>query len=128
MERVEGFLSWESVTGIKPGRQTTETTFPGSQVNYGNQSPTWPWGDRTPENTPSKRNGPRFQSPWVKGRIIAQAANGSSIAAVVCPFPNGDAVYVYYQDLDLHLREKIWSPDEQAWVTGEHVLTFDDVA
>jgi len=65
---------------------------------------------------------------WVKGRIIAQAINGSSIAAVVCSFPNGDAVYVYYQDLDLHLREKIWSPDELAWVTGEHVLPFNDVA
>jgi len=60
---------------------------------------------------------------WIKGRIIARAVKGSSIASVVCSYPNGDAVYVYYQDLDLHVREKIWSPDEQAWVTSEHVLT-----
>lgn len=59
---------------------------------------------------------------WIKGRIIARAVKGSSIAAVVRSYSNGDAIYIYYQDLDLRIREKIWSPDEQAWVTGEHVL------
>jgi hypothetical protein len=61
--------------------------------------------------------------PWVKGRILAKAIKWSSIAAVACLHSNGEAVHVYYQDPNLHLREHVWSPGELRWVSGEHVFT-----
>jgi len=56
--------------------------------------------------------------PWFKGSFIAKAIKGSSIAAVLCMRFNGEAVHVYYQDTDLHIREHIWSPDLFRWVSG----------
>jgi len=58
---------------------------------------------------------------WVKGRTLAKATKGSSIAVTVYLHPKGEAVHVYYQDLALHLREQVWSPIVCAWVAG----TFD---
>jgi len=64
------------------------------------------------------------KGPWVKGRTIATAVEGSSIAAVVCSPSNGyasnrvDFVYLYYQGLDLHLREQIWTADAGRWVSS----------
>ncbi|KIM47202.1 hypothetical protein M413DRAFT_23445 [Hebeloma cylindrosporum] len=57
------------------------------------------------------------QGRWVQGRKIAKAINGSDIAAVVS-HSNGVmvAVYLYYQDENLHLRELVWSPDAGRWV------------
>jgi len=68
------------------------------------------------------------KGPWVKGRAIATAIEGSSIATVVCSPSNGyasncvDFVYLYYQGLDLHLREQIWTADAGRWVSSESVL------
>ena len=61
--------------------------------------------------------------PWVKGRIIAKAIHGSSIAAITYLHSNGEVVHVYYQDPDLHLREMVWSPTMLQWVSGEHVFS-----
>jgi len=61
--------------------------------------------------------------PWFKGSFIAKAIKGSSIAAVLCLRFNGEAVHVYYQDTNLHIREQIWSPDVLRWVSGEHLFT-----
>jgi len=59
-----------------------------------------------------------MNSAWVKGRIIAKAVNGSSIAATIYSHSNQQGACVYYQDLDLHLREKVWSPGASEWASG----------
>jgi len=66
------------------------------------------------------------QGSWIQGSKIVQAVVGSSIAAIVSR-SNGIlvAVYIYYQDLDLHLRERVWSPDAPRWVPSEYLLTID---
>jgi len=56
--------------------------------------------------------------PWFKGSFIAKAIKGSRIAAVLNLRFNGEAVHVYYQDTNLHIREQIWSPDVGRWVSG----------
>jgi len=56
--------------------------------------------------------------PWFKGSFIAKAIKGSGIAAVLCLQFNGEAVHVYYQDTNFHIREMIWSPDVFRWVSG----------
>jgi hypothetical protein len=59
---------------------------------------------------------------WVdKGLIITTAVRGSSLAATACSHSNRNAAHVYYQDLDLHIREQIWSPTARRWVSGEHI-------
>lgn len=66
------------------------------------------------------------QGSWTQGRKIVQAVDGSSIAAVVSR-SNGImvAVYIYYQDLNLHLKEQVWSPDAGRWVSSEHLLIIN---
>jgi len=65
------------------------------------------------------------QGHWTRGRKIVQAVNGSSIAAIVRDSNTiMDAVYVYYQGLDLHVRERVWSPDAGRWVSSKHFLAF----
>ena len=66
------------------------------------------------------------QGSWTQGRKVVQAVDGSSIAAVVSR-SNGImvAVYIYYQDLNLHLKEQVWSPDAGRWVSSEHLLIIN---
>ena len=66
------------------------------------------------------------QESWTQGRKIIQAINGLSIATVVSHSNRMIvAVYIYYQDLNLHLREQVWSPDAGWWVSSECLLIIN---
>jgi hypothetical protein len=65
-------------------------------------------------------DGPR--KLWKIGRPITRAVNGSSIAVVKC-FDDNRQIYsrIYYQDPELHLKERYYDSSTRQWVLGEQV-------